>query len=104
MQNRIYPILILIAVILTSCFQGMTPQKVLTASNQAAKVELLFEVDGCKVYRFFDGGIARYFTKCESCNSSSVGWSESCGKNCVRTVENQTNYVNDSTKLNPIKK
>lgn len=47
------------------------------------KVDKLFTVDGCTVYRFTDGGYNRYFTNCHG----SASWNESCGKNCTRTVE-----------------
>lgn len=80
--------IVLLALELSSC---MAPaQMALQGSNPQIKVELLFEVDGCKVYRFYDGGAIRYFTKCE--NNSSVGWLESCGKNCTFYAENITNY------------
>ncbi|QNJ57392.1 DUF4884 domain-containing protein [Pseudomonas phage Dolphis] len=43
------------------------------------KVDTLFTVDGCTVYRFVDGVRPRYFTNCRG----STEWSESCGKNCT---------------------
>ena len=45
------------------------------------KVDRLFKVDGCTVYRFQDGGRARYFTNC----SGSTQWEESCGNNCTQS-------------------
>lgn len=70
-------------------------QKVLQGTNEKVKVELLFEVDGCKVYRFYDGpearGNARYFTKCQDSNSS-VGWLQPCGDDCQYYEENITTY------------
>lgn len=39
------------------------PLKDETTTNQAIKVELLFEKDGCKVYRFYDGN-THYYTDC----------------------------------------
>jgi hypothetical protein len=78
--------------ILTFVSGCRTPaQTVLKGSNPSIKVELLFEVDGCKVYRFYDGGAPRYFTKCKDGNSS-VGWIQSCGKNCSFYTENVTSY------------
>jgi hypothetical protein len=67
------------------------PQSSVPSSNPQVKVELLFEVDGCKVYRFYDGGQPRYFTKCAN-GTSSVGWQQSCGKNCSFYAENVTTY------------
>ena len=83
--------LIFCALGLSSCFRNITPQADLASSNPDAKVQLLFEVDGCKVYRFFDRGNFRYFTNCKGGNSS-VGWIESCGKNCTYYAENMTTY------------
>ena len=44
-------------------------------TSSGYRVEQLFTLDGCTVYRFFDGGY-RYFTNC----SGSTGWNESSGK------------------------
>lgn len=49
-----------------------------TRAGSDFKVDRLFKVDGCIVYRFHDGGRARYFTNC----SGATQWEESCGKNC----------------------
>ncbi|SCU75552.1 conserved exported hypothetical protein [Cupriavidus necator] len=46
------------------------------------KVDKLFTVDGCTVYRFTDSGAYRYFTNC----SGSASWREACGKHCTRDV------------------
>jgi hypothetical protein len=86
---------LILSQILLSC-APTTPQMVLTGSNPEIRVELLFEVDGCKVYRFYDGGTPRYFTKCNDSSSSSVGWTESCGKHCVIYSENVTNYEREA--------
>lgn len=60
--------LILIALIFASCKREAQQQVQSTNSN--FQVELLFEADGCKIYRFFDGGYYRYFTTCKG----SVSW------------------------------
>lgn len=49
-----------------------------TRAGSDFKVDRLFKVDGCTVYRFHDGSRARYFTNC----AGSTQWEESCGKNC----------------------
>ncbi len=49
-----------------------------TRAGSDFKVDRLFKVDGCTVYRFNDGGRARYFTNC----AGSTQWEEDCGKNC----------------------
>lgn len=45
-------------------------------------VDKLFTHEGCTVYRFYDGGNARYYTNCQG----STNWQENCGKNCTRNM------------------
>jgi hypothetical protein len=54
-----------------------------TTNNNKIPVVLLFEHDGCKVYRFDDGRYG-YFTKC---GPTSWSYTERCGKNCSHTVD-----------------
>jgi hypothetical protein len=52
----------LISVLFLSCqIEGIEELK---TDNVNYRVELLFEVDGCKVYRFWDNGY-KYFTTCD---------------------------------------
>lgn len=44
------------------------------STNKEVPVSLLFEYDGCKVYRFYDGGRNIYFSKCEV--RSQMSWNE----------------------------
>ena len=78
--------LILIALIFAGCGQESQPQKEVETTNETYQVELLFEVDGCKVYRFLDGGYYRYFTTCKG----AVSWSttEPSGKTTKTTHHN----------------
>ena len=47
--------------VLTGCYNE--PQSTEhTGRNSEIEVQFLFEKDGIKVYRFFDGGHAHYFT------------------------------------------
>ena len=48
-----------VGLMLTSCYKD--PQSV-TEEGKGFEVEFLFEKDGIKVYRFFDGGRHHYFT------------------------------------------
>ena len=53
-------ICLLLVFFLISCEKNaLTSQK---TSNTEFSVDFLFEVDGIKVYRFYDGGRAHYFT------------------------------------------
>lgn len=69
--------------LLASCDEPNRGVEVLKTNNSEFDVHLLFEVDGCKVYRFMDYGRERYFSNC----NGSVEWTESCGKNCTRDVQ-----------------
>lgn len=50
-----------------------------TAAGVEFRVDKLFTVDGCTVYRFRDAGYYRYFTNC----SGSTDWTERSGKTDV---------------------
>lgn len=50
-----------------------------TAAGVEFRVDKLFTVDGCTVYRFSDAGHYRYFTNC----SGSTAWDERHGKASV---------------------
>ena len=54
---------------------GSTP-----TTNPNFRVDRLFEVDGCTVYRFYDGTY-RYFTSCQG----SIGSAEKHGDNYIPT-------------------
>lgn len=77
--------LILISLFLTSCFRKALIET--ETNNNEFKVDLLFEYDGCKAYRFEDGGRAIYYTNC----NGSTNWNENCGKSCNRNIIVNTN-------------
>ncbi len=54
-------------------------QKTVSTTNQNIKVELLFEHDGCKVYRFNDGG-THYYARCPM--TATVSDYKDCGEDC----------------------
>ena len=58
-------------------------ESTVASSNRNIPVEKLFNVDGCTVYRFQDGGYNRYFSSCKS-GHSEVTYQQNCGKNCSR--------------------
>jgi hypothetical protein len=54
---------IILAIILLTAFSGCYEKPVSsTTEGRGVEVELLFEKDGIKVYRFSDGGHYHYFT------------------------------------------
>lgn len=59
-------------------------------NGQSVGLSLLFEHDGCRMWRFVDDNRYRYFANCSASSSVSSAWSENCGKGCVRQVEDDT--------------
>lgn len=55
------------------------------------EAKALFSVDGCKVWRFRDGGRSHYFADCRGTVSSAH--TEYCGKNCYRRIVEETQTV-----------
>lgn len=78
----------LLAVFFLSSCEKEAKEK-LSTNNASFNVELLFEIDGCKVYRFKDMSTNRYFTTCQG----SVSWNENHGKNNNVDMEVPTNTV-----------
>jgi hypothetical protein len=52
--------------------------------NAEIRADLLTVIDGCKIWRFTDGGHRRYFARChDGSRGVSAEWDENCGKACV---------------------
>lgn len=64
------------------------PVAISQSDNPQIVVEQLFTHDGVRVYRFKDGGRSVYFTSPST--NVTYSHSESCGKNCTKSVETQT--------------
>lgn len=69
-------LLVLVIVFGAACRAGA--ERTESASNANFKVDVLFDYDGCRVYRFFDGASsARYFVRCaDGFKSATVSWVE----------------------------
>lgn len=80
-------VILVLSLVLISCSKDA--EETIKTSNKEINVELLFEVDGCRVYRFFDSSY-RYFSNCA--RNSMTQWDESCGKNCTRHINLPTAY------------
>lgn len=74
----------LVAIALAGCKERL-PLSSATTNNRDYEAAKLFTHDGCTVYRFYDYGNYRYFTKCEHADSAT-SWNEYCGKGCSRQV------------------
>lgn len=74
---------LLVLVLLISCSKD--PVSTNKTNNSEINIELLFEHDGCKVYRFYDAGYRQYFVKCDSSSTQQTmrSWYQSTGKTGV---------------------
>ena len=70
--------LLLIMLLLISCAKE---SNYATKTVDGFEVSLLFEYEGCKVYRFIDVGRNIHFTNCTETMTQV-----SCGKNCTRPI------------------
>lgn len=63
-------------------------KETIKTNNNYFEVSFLFEVDGCKVYRFWDGGATYYFTSCQGSISR---------KDKYRSFQVNTHVIPDTT-------
>jgi hypothetical protein len=62
-MKRVFMLFMVIAlVILGSCAKPGVSAGVKTGTDANFEVEFLFEIDGVKIYRFYDAGYHRYFS------------------------------------------
>lgn len=87
MKNLVFPVCLLSLVALTiylcgrmSSYDEHKVPVLNTVSPNGYKISLLFEHDGCKVYRFYDEGWDRYFVKCKFDASTKVVRSYQSGR------------------------
>jgi hypothetical protein len=76
---RYIPLLLLLMASACTIQQPITAE--VSHNNQDYTVDYLFEHEGCKVYRFRDGGYYVYFTNCKG---------EAIAKTDSTTVKNMT--------------
>lgn len=72
------------AMLALSACGAETPVKVTETNNPNVPVGILFEIDGCRVYRFEDNNRLVYFSNCYG--SVTAADKEHCGKGCTRHV------------------
>lgn len=90
---RLEPLRLIVAAVLLGVYVlltsgcAKTAQESKPSSNAAITVELLFEHEGVRMYRFSDGGRYRYYAVPKSGAWATTTWDESCGKNCTTTLE-----------------
>jgi hypothetical protein len=71
--------LLLLALTLASAACATEPVATAPTTNAGIQVDLLFEHDGCRVYRFRDLGY-HYFAKCGGAGPNATVLPERCGK------------------------
>jgi Domain of unknown function (DUF4884) len=76
MKSLSLAILMVALGVMSGCFADPVSRQ--TTNNKQIDVEFIFEHDGCKAYRFEDGGSERYYVDCR--NSTTVTWDERHGK------------------------
>jgi len=76
-------IILAIPLLLTGCYEKVPALE--TKQHGAFQVEFLFEKDGCKMYRFLDGGRYVYWCNCEG--KINADYETQSGKN--RTTHNE---------------
>ena len=62
-------------------YMGFGPSQEQLAKDRSMQV--IQEIDGCKVYRFYDSNY-HYVTRCGDKVTTQKNWSEGCGKACTR--------------------
>lgn len=79
---------------LTACERS--PVSTSVTNNPEVPVSYLFEHEGCRVYRFHDGGYRHYFVNCGGTASTSSLSSRPCGKSTCQQVNSiHTRHTHD---------
>ena len=72
---------LLVWFIIILLYMGFGPSQEQLAKDRSMQV--IQEMDGCKVYRFYDSNY-HYVTRCGGKVTTQKNWSEYCGKACTR--------------------
>jgi hypothetical protein len=86
--------LLIIAIVLFCSCEKDAEKPSIATSNGAISISMLFEHEGCKVYRFYDNGNAIYYTDCRGKVEYEYKTTTSTGKGQTTTtrthVQNET--------------
>ena len=72
---------LLVWFIIILLYMGFGPSQEQLAKDRSMQV--IQEIDGCKVYRFYDNTY-HYITRCGADVTTRKNWNEDCGKACTR--------------------
>ena len=91
LNKKLKPAIALITILTVALLSGCLKdgQQTEQTTNGGFKVDLLFEKDGCKIYRFMDGGRAIYWTDCRG--KTEYVYSQQSGKSVY------TDYIQNET-------
>ncbi len=62
-----------LALVVTGCAESADPVWTHPTDNTQISVSLLFQHDGCRVYRFVDWGRYHYFANCDRGSATTLG-------------------------------
>lgn len=80
---------------LIGCFPSRSALQEEKTDNKDFKVEKLFIVDGCKVYRFTDSMHYRYFTTCEGSVQYQVNQGKTRRPESISTTKRKHNMTQE---------
>lgn len=80
----------LVLAVVIGCTEVKEPVRNESTDNPTIPVALLFEHEGCRVYRFIDADRYRYYADCRLSSNVTSEWEESCGKSCIQNVQSNT--------------
>lgn len=84
---RSLPLAFVTALVALAGCAPLRPIAVAPTDNSLVPVEILFNHDGCTVYRFKDQGVHHYFARCDGpALEPETITTERCGKKCVEDV------------------
>lgn len=92
MSKKLGTLGLLGALVLSGCYEKIEPQSSETIGH-GASVSRLFEIDGCRVYRFTDRGYERYFSNCGDLTTTSSSYRQMQGKIQVTKTEEITAWT-----------
>lgn len=90
MKNKLIA-LVALGLLTVACVEKHEPQQTVQSGN--FQVEYLFENQGCKAYRFLDGGRYIYYTDCSGKTEYDYTVTTRAGK----TTTTRTEHVQNST-------
>lgn len=74
------------SLLVAGCMNSIEPKST-ESVGQDATVARLFEIDGCRVYRFMDAGRYRYFANCGQITTTSSSYTQMVGKTATSQAE-----------------